>query len=180
MAYDWHTVWSGAIWDRYKGWPNSQDIDIIVFKLPAFQKQHIGYDKFSDMSCSISWIFYLWRGQILHFREMKEFRSSWSFVLLCSSSVMREDFFYTKINDCVADCLTKYRFLQGRVLWCTCWLFIYRHTLIPSNEKLFYRRVYKGTSEFLYLTDTFRSVEVYSTLLPFPSVRFVLVKWLIT
>jgi len=57
-----------------------------------------------------------------------------------------------------------------------CWLFIYRHSLIPPNEKHFYRRVYNGASEFLYLGDAFRSVEVYSILLPFPSVRFAVVK----
>jgi hypothetical protein len=53
-----------------------------------------------------------------------------------------------------------------------CWLFIHRHSLIAPNEKHFYRRVYKGVSEFLYLRDTFLSVEVYSILLPFPSFRF--------
>jgi hypothetical protein len=46
-----------------------------------------------------------------------------------------------------------------------CWLFIYRDSLIPPNEKHFYRRVYKGASEFLYLRDTFRTVEVFSILL---------------
>lgn len=87
--------------------------------------------------------------------------------------------FYTNMHDCEADCPIKHRFVQGGFLWLMCW-FMYRHSLIPPNEKHFYRRVYNGASEFLYLSDILRSVEVYSILLPFPSVRFALVKWLIT
>jgi len=55
-------------------------------------------------------------------------------------------------------------------------LVVYISTLIPPNEKHFYRRVYNGASEFLYLDDTFRSVEFYSILLPFANVIFPLVK----
>jgi hypothetical protein len=150
MAYDLHTVWPGAICDSHKGWPNSQDTDITVFNLPAFQKQHIDYDKINDVPCSISWIYYIWRGQIcisenLINLDLPSLLYCFVVRLLCVR------IFYTKINDCITDCLIKYRFVQREMLWRMCWYFLYRLLLISSNDKHFYRRDYKDASEFLYL-----------------------------